>query len=368
MKRKKIRNITIVILIFLIITLIVSYRIEARSTKLPAMVQSEKVFVATEASGIVKEYFVSSMQEVMPNDPIVLLENPRLHAQLENLKKERQNYLNLIESAESGDHLMLELYSLEENVQRRLRDREAAEQKLQNIADKMPVFQQRYLAATKKYEAQKRLYEKNLITNFEYEKFLEDYWKIHRDFLNLQADSLSAAREITINQNIIDLLNAQKDLYAKNVNLLAARYVINLSEVDTEISDLEEDIRNLLIYSPIRGIITDINYQPGERIGRGREIVEIADLSRVWVIAYGNSYTRHRARVGQKVRIYTGSGKKICGKVVTVSPVMERVRALSTSFETVSTFSKIEINFDDQEEALNYLTPGERLFVRIYFK
>ncbi len=368
MKKIKIRNIAFFILVFMIITLIASYHIESRSKKLPAVIQSEKVFIATEANGIIREFFVSSMQEVMPNEAIAIIDNPRYHAKLEHLKSERLNYLELIESARSGDHLKLELNDLEEDIQRRIRDRQEAEIDLQKTIERMPLFEQRYLAANRKFKAQKRLYEKNLITNMEYEKFTESYWRIQRDYENLKADSLSASSKIVSANNIIDILQDQKELYSQNVNLLASRYVINLKEVEAEISDVEEDINNLMIYSPIRGIVTDINYQPGERIGRGREIVEIADLSRVWIIAYSDSFNRHRAQIGQKVKIYTGSGKKIWGKVVTISPVMERVKYLTTSFETANTYTKIEIAFDDQEEALQYLTPGERLFVRIYFR
>ncbi len=72
-------------------------------------------------------------------------------------------------------------------------------------------------------------------------------------------------------------------------------------------------------------------------------------------------------KVGQKVRIFSSARQKIRGKVVTVSPVMEKVKYLTPSYEMENTFTKIEISFDNKDEALKFTTPGERLFVRIYF-
>jgi SPX domain protein involved in polyphosphate accumulation len=48
-------------------------------------------------------------------------------------------------------------------------------------------------------------------------------------------------------------------------------------------------------------------------------------------------------------------------------PVMEKVKALSSTFETVNTYSRIVIDFVDPANAMKVITPGERLFVRIQF-
>ena len=47
---------------------------------------------------------------------------------------------------------------------------------------------------------------------------------------------------------------------------------------------------------------------------------------------------------------------------------MDRVSSLATQFETVSSYTKIKISLDNDRDAVDNLTPGERLFVRVYFR
>ncbi|MCF7793832.1 MAG: efflux RND transporter periplasmic adaptor subunit [Candidatus Cloacimonetes bacterium] len=368
MKTKKIRNILIFSLVVIVITIIISYIVESRSHKLPAVVRSDKVFVSSEVDGVMKEYFVSSMQEVVKKDPIAELENDKLPFKLETLKNEKRKYEELIHSAQSGDHLQSELYELDEDIQDITIDLEKAKLEMAKIKEKLQFMQDRHDGSKKKFEANKKLYDKGVLNNSDFEKATEDFWDVHDKYYELRSDSLVAFETMKANQKIIELLQARKDILSNNTNILAGKYLIDLNDVEADINDLEEEIKNLKIDSPIAGIVTDINYRPGENIDKGDVIVEIADLSNVWIIAYGTSSSRHKVQIGQKARILCGRKKKIWGKVVTISPVMEKVKSLSSSFETVNTYTKIEITFDDMEDALKYITPGERLFVRIYFK
>lgn len=368
MKNKKIRNILIFSLVVIVITIIVSYFIESRSHKLPAVVRSEKVFVSSEVDGVMKEYLVSSMQEVVKKDLIAELENNKLPFKLETLKNEKRKYEELIHSAQSGDYLKTELYELDEDIQNSRIDLEEAKLEITKLKEKLTFMQDRYDSSKKKYNANKKLYDKGILNNSDFEKATEDFWDVHDEYYDLKSDSLVAFETMKASQNIIDLLQARKEILSNNVDILAGKYLIDLNEVEADLNDLEEEIKNLKVYSPIDGILTDINYRPGEKIDKGDVIAEIADLSHVWIIAYGSSSSRHKVQVGQKARIYCGCKKKIWGKVVTISPVMEKVKSLSSSFETVNTYTKIEISIDDMQDALNYITPGERLFVRIYFK
>jgi multidrug resistance efflux pump len=368
MKREKIRNILISSVIVIIITLIASYITESKSQKLPAVVRSEKVFVSADADGVLKEYLITSMQQVYKNDLIAEIENSKLPFKLETLRNEKQKYEDLISSAQSGDHLKTELYELDEDIQNNLIDLEEAQLDIEKIIYKLEIMEDRFTSSKKKFEANKRLFEKGVLSNSEYEKATDDFWNVYDEYYDLKGDSLVASETMKSTQKIIDLLQARKEILSNNVDILAGKYLIDLNDVEADINDLQEEIKNLKVYSPIEGIVTDINYRAGEKIDKGDVIAEIADLSNVWIIAYGSSSSSHKVQLGQKARVICGCGTKISGTVVTVSPVMERVKSLSSSFETVNTYSKIEIQFDDMQDALNYITPGERLFVRIYFK
>jgi hypothetical protein len=366
-KSKIIALITVSSFFVLILIVILSFLLESRSAMLPAVVRSEKIFVSAEVDGIIREFFVTSMQEVDIGDPIVAIENNKLPFQLTNLKNEKEKYEEWIESARSGDLREMKTSDIETDIEKAKINLANSRMELINVSEKLQVMNKLYPNAKIKFETSADLFDLGFLSNADFAKAANDFWRIHDDYFDLKADSLVAYESVQIYQKLINTLDNQKNIVQKNANILVARYMVDLDKVLTDINDLEEEIKSLFVRSPSKGVVTDLNFQPGESVEDGDVIVEIADLSRVWVIAYGDAHLRHRAKVGQKVRIYTASGKKIWGEVVTVSPVMERVRALTTSFETANTYSKFEIIFEDQDEALQYITPGERLFARIFF-
>jgi len=367
MKNAKIRLVLVLSLLILTGIVAVSLLVEGHSQKLPAVVFSEKVIVSSKVDGVLKHYAVSSMQKVARNDLIADVLNSNLLFKLETLRKEKNKYVELIQSSRSGDIVKLEQYDLEGDIQRNRIDLDKAGLELNKAKENILLLRERYASARKMYDASRKLYEKGILNTSDYDKASKDFWNVSNEYTDLQADSLVAFETVKSSQKIIRLLQALKDIISGNADILASKYLIDLNDVEADINDLEEEIKNLKVYAPIAGIVTDINHLPGEKIDKGDVIAEVADLSNVWVIAYGTSYSRHKVKVGQKVRIISESRKNIAGKVVTVSPVMEKVKALGSNFETANTYTKIEIKFDDMEAALRSVTPGERLFVRIYF-
>jgi multidrug resistance efflux pump len=367
MKQKKIRSVLVLSLVFIAITVAVSYLLESNSVKLPAVVFTDKVALSSEVESVLKQYHVVSMQAVEKNSLVAELENTKLPLMLENLKNEKRKYEDLIKSAESGDLLKSELYELDGDIEKKRIELEEARSDLVKITAKLAMLEPHYEGSKKKYDASRRMHEAGILNNSDFEKAGKDFWSVQDDYFDLKSDSLVAAQTIISTQSIINLLQARKKIFSGSADILASKHLIDINKVEADISDLQASVEKLKIYAPISGIITDLNFSPGERVSKGDVVAEIADLSNVWVIAYGSSSNRHKVDVGQKVIIYAGNNKKISGKIVTVSPIMEKVRALSSSFETVSTFSKIEIKFDDMQEALKYVTPGERLFVRVHF-
>jgi multidrug efflux pump subunit AcrA (membrane-fusion protein) len=283
------------------------------------------------------------------------VDNEPLRYRLEKLMKEKKKYEDLIASAGSGDQLKTELYQLEEDIQDNRKDYEKARQDIVKLAEKLQYMQERYAVAKKKFDASKTLYDKGILSNSDYEKASADYFSIHDEYYDMESDSLVAAETVKSSGNIIDLLNARKKILSGNADMLSADYLIDLGKIESNINDMQSEVASLKVLAPADGIVTDINYRPGEKIDKGDVLAEIADLSRVWVIAYGTS------------SIYCGSGAKIRGIVSGVSPVMEKVTSLASTFEAAGTYTKIEIKFDDMQQALKHVTPGERLFVRIYF-
>jgi multidrug resistance efflux pump len=367
MKQLRVRNILIISVILILVIILSSYMIESNSVKLPAVVFSDKVALSADVEAVLKSYQVTLMQEVAQGDLTAELESPRLSMMLENLKNEKRKYEELIRSAESGDVLKTEIYELDKDVQENRMELEEARSDIVKLTEKLRFMEERYQISKKKYDASKRMYDAGILNNSDFEKAGREFWSVHDEYYDLKGDSLVASEIIKSSGHIIDLLQARKKIFSGNANMLASRHLIDINKVEADISDLQASVNKLRIFSPISGIVTDINFSAGERVSKGDVVAEVADLKNVWITAYGSSSNRHKVQVGQKVVVYAGNNKKVPGFVTAVSPVMERVRSLSSSFETVSTFTKIEVRFDDNQEALKYITPGERLFVRIYF-
>jgi multidrug resistance efflux pump len=367
MKKQKVLSVMLLSLVVITLICILSYHIEARSQKLPALISSDKIIVCSAVDGLLKSYGVTSMQKVEKNGLIAEITNSRLPYKLETLKKEKAKYEELINSAHSGDFLKTELYGLDEDIQANQTDLEKAKLSIKKTNEKLILMRDRFNSGQKKYEADRTLYNQGILGNTDFDKATKDFWDVNKEYTELRNDSLTALQIMKSSQNIINLLLARKKILSNNVDMLAAKYLIDLNSVDADINDLEQEVKNFHIYSPISGVVTDINYLPGENIDKGDVVAEIADLSHVWVIAYGMSSASHRIKSGQKVRILCDAKHKLWGTVSTVSPVMEKVKSLSSSFETANTYVKIEVNFINMGDALKYITPGERLFIRIYF-
>ncbi|HPR18860.1 MAG TPA: biotin/lipoyl-binding protein, partial [Candidatus Cloacimonadota bacterium] len=253
MKEKKIRLILIASLIIILITIIFSYALAAHSQKYPAVVRSDKVFVSAQVDGIVKEFYVTSMQMVQKNDPLAEIENPKLPLQLQNMREEVSKYEEMVASAQSGDYLHNELLKLEEDIHNAEIDLNKAEVEVQNVSEKLDFMEQRFQAARKQYEANKKLYTAGMLNNSDFEKFSGDYWKVHETYYDLKGDSLIAWQNVKNNQSIIKALKDRKVIMAQSSNSTASEYFLDMKDVLIDIDELEEQIKSLHIVSPIAG-------------------------------------------------------------------------------------------------------------------
>jgi multidrug resistance efflux pump len=367
MKSKR-KNLIILVISILTIAFVVftSFLLESRSQKLPAVVRADEVFISSLSDGIVMDYQVQAMQQVEKGDVIVELKNNALINRLTAMKIEKDRYIELIASAQDGDVLQLELSKLEKDILDNQLELQETSLELLTLKQRLLVATPRMKSITRQFKANNSLYNDASISANEFKVISEQYEDNLSDYNEIKYDSLYAEKKIISIQNIIQIQEAQIDIIGTNSSVLAAESLIDLDKINAEILEVENEISNLTIISPIKGIITDINYQSGETVKDGDVIAEIADLSNVWVTAYGNSYSRKNITVGNYVQIYTNDNLKIDGSVKSVSPVMEKVKSLSSSFETANTYLKVEIDFDDPLTALENLTPGERLFVRIF--
>jgi len=351
--------------ILLVIMATTSYLYKDHSQVLPAVVKTEKLLISSETSGIVEKYFPSLNSVVKVDEPILKMSNHKLMSDIEHQKRIQERYEQLISSAESGDMLQLEIIEIEENILECNSDICELKLDFKQTIDALSLLRVQNQSSQNKYAVWNKLYTSGEITAEEFERNAQPIVDDILEFKELETDSMRFASNITFLEDEIILLNKNKSLISNNVSLLASKQLIEREEVNTNIIELESNLANLQINSPATGTVTGMFYKPGEKVQSGDVIAEIATLNKIWIIAYGNSASRQNINPGQSVTIMCNNKSKLSGSVVSVSPVMEKVKSLSSNYETINTFSKIEVQFDDEGAARNNLTPGERLFVRI---
>jgi Cu(I)/Ag(I) efflux system membrane fusion protein/cobalt-zinc-cadmium efflux system membrane fusion protein len=96
---------------------------------------------------------------------------------------------------------------------------------------------------------------------------------------------------------------------------------------DKQISSLEkngEPKKTLTLYSPTGGIVMMKNALPGMRVMPGEELLQITDLSRVWVDAQLYEYQLAAVKVGQSAEIILpyNVGKVLRGKIAYIYPTL----------------------------------------------
>lgn len=83
--------------------------------------------------------------------------------------------------------------------------------------------------------------------------------------------------------------------------------------------------KTLTLYSPQSGVVTMKKVIEGMRIMAGEELLQVSDLSRVWVNADIYEYELPWVKVGQaaKVELPFGSGKDLEGKITYIYPYLQ---------------------------------------------
>ncbi len=136
------------------------------------------------------------------------------------------------------------------------------------------------------------------------------------------------------NQKQLDDVNAQIELLEKQ---LAAQYetVRNNNSSLTEetqsyraqIDQLEDQIKNSLIISPIKGTVLAKYAEPGELATQGKALFKIADIETMYLRAYITSSQLTSVKIGQDVQVYSDMGesgsREYNGKVTWISDKAE---------------------------------------------
>ena len=140
---------------------------------------------------------------------------------------------------------------------------------------------------------------------------------------------------LTTQNEFVDLLKVRDDARAKGMKPVvesterlveSAKQRLRLWNIsDDQIAELEKTRKpqeHLTLYSPFKGVVQDIGVDQGRRVMNGDHLVDIADLSVVWVWAQFYQDELPMLKKGLPVTITSSAypGEKLEGKVAVIDP------------------------------------------------
>jgi len=123
-----------------------------------------------------------------------------------------------------------------------------------------------------------------------------------------------------------------------------------LAATDAHIAQLESQLDDAEVASPLAGIVTDRLAEPGELIARGTGLLVITRLADAWLDAYVSGPDLARIRLGQDVEVMTDAGQTRAGRVSFISPRAEFTpKNVQTREERVKLVYRIKIELPNED-------------------
>ena len=143
---------------------------------------------------------------------------------------------------------------------------------------------------------------------------------------------------LTSEREFVELLRMRDQAKSKDARetperlIQSARRRLQLWNVTNEqIAELEKTRnpqQNLTLLSPFRGVVQSVPVEQGKGVGIGNMLVEVADLSVVWVWAEFYENELPMLKVGQKIDITAKSypGEKFEGTISLINPFLDEAK------------------------------------------
>ncbi len=159
-----------------------------------------------------------------------------------------------------------------------------------------------------------------------------ELWATQQEFINLirwakktgKRDTEKVADSSDNTQNLAAMLS--KD--AESI-IDAARQRLKLWDISDEqikkIEESEKPVRTLAVYSPVSGYVLQKYATQGMKVMAGEKLLEVSDLSNVWIVADIYEYELPFIKVGDSARIQLSyfSGKELSSRIEFVAPTLD---------------------------------------------
>jgi membrane fusion protein, copper/silver efflux system len=150
--------------------------------------------------------------------------------------------------------------------------------------------------------------------------------------------SIYSPELLTSEREFVELLRMRDEAKTKDTREMPERLIASAKQrlrlwnvTDEQIAELERTRKapeNLALLSPFRGVVQSVPAEQGKSVKAGDMLVEVADLSVVWVWAEFYENELSMLQIGQKIDINAKSypGEKFEGSVSLINPFLDETK------------------------------------------
>ena len=158
--------------------------------------------------------------------------------------------------------------------------------------------------------------------------------------------------------NLTKIDAAGQDIETANAQINANKAALNQASIQLSYTQLK---------SPMDGVVTSRNIEPGETVNAGREVITISDLSRVDLKIFVDETEIGKVKPNQKVevKVDTFPGKIYTGYVSFISPEGEFTpKIIQTKKERVKLVYLVKVSIVNPSFELKSCMPADALLVQ----
>lgn len=133
-----------------------------------------------------------------------------------------------------------------------------------------------------------------------------------------------------------------------------------LAAAEARVAQLQQQLKDATVTSPLAGIVTEKLAEPGELISAGTPLLVVTDLADAWLTVYIAELDLGRIRLGQEVDVVTDAGQRRKGKITYVSSKAEFTpKNVQTRDERVKLVYKIKVGLENGDGLFKPGMPAE---------
>jgi HlyD family secretion protein len=133
-----------------------------------------------------------------------------------------------------------------------------------------------------------------------------------------------------------------------------------VAAMDARIAQIEQQIQDATVASPLAGVVTEKVAEPGELLQVGSPLCVITDLTNAWLTVYVSGPDLGRIRLGQEAQVATDDGQTRKGRITFIASQAEFTpKNVQTRDERVKLVYKVKVSLENQDGLFKPGMPAE---------